>query len=212
MGSFIYYWNVHFLARITIVSQIQYIYCLFFCIRLRQPQAHCEDQYDTGLSTALFCSLSCIRMKIREAHLFSTHAFPCGPHFSAAYALHACLLCLCHWFIYLVHWACSRRRERAFLSLKSPPPNYLSQFLLSRAEDTEWPIITLQPASSSVMPLISWHPYHPSLSFSLSFSLSLSLSLLLHLPGDSERIPCHPTPAVQCENNALVDHQLTNKN
>lgn len=85
--------------------------------------------------------------------------------------MHVCFVYVIDLFI-LFHWACSRQRERAFLTLKSPPPNYLSQFLLSRAEDTEWPIITLQPASFSVLPLISWHPYHPSLHLSLSLSLS----------------------------------------
>lgn len=49
----------------------------------------------------------------------------------------------------------------------------------------------------------------------LSLSLALLLFLLIFLlyhPGDSENIPRHPTPAVKCENNALVDRQLANKN
>lgn len=87
-----------------------------------------------------------------------------------------------------------------FSPFKSTPPNYLSHFLQSHAEDTQWPIMTPQTASIR----------HSAIDSSLSLShspplLPSSLFLFIRLPSSHfvslslrGRPPLRHTPNAGC--------------
>ena len=101
------------------------------------------------------------------------------PWFDTAHAALLSYCCICTQstlalFILLTYLFCPSTvlpvAKACFSPFKSPPPNYLSHFLLSHAKDTQWLIMTPQTAS------IRHSAIDSSLSFSRRFPLLLAWS------------------------------------